>query len=649
MKFLSVLSPRETALLAVPAKAYLYRFCLSVCFLAIIWYSLSLESVESGIFVLVLLSLIFCGDVLFKNAKADLCHGQISMSVLVAVSVLCCFGYSLAQTFFMRPLAGRLVNLYIPLLLLLSVYLWNGLCLSRSKERTYVFIKKLNDFLPKSGRLLVQQREQRVFAKELVPGNVVKVLPGERIPCDGVIVKGETVIDESLITGNLLPASKTVGRPVYAGTLNKGQEINVRVEKKLAQSALGDIINALADSEQHRCVEHDPLDAYAPWIWGIVFLLALACYFYFYAQSGYTRPLHNIGFFLFVLGLGCPVALLFCVPMPSYFIRRGAKQKHIYLQNLGVLEQLYRADVVFFDKTGTLTQGKLQVTAVHAMGKKDESTLLQSLISAVQQADISFAKAVQEYGRVNNISCQPLREFEAFPGQGIRAVIGRHVILVGLPNWLTKLSVQVPSLPAQEQMIVGVAKDGRFWGYVLLEDSLRPQAADTVALLQKLGKEVVLLSGDSETSVKTVAHACGIEKVNFGVLPQTKAEIVGNYISLGKKVAMVGDGFNDIIALLRADASIVFSSGNNVYNNWVDAVLDREDLSAVTDLLALYTRWILCVRGNIILSIICNSLVLAGLIFPHIETDVLPFVLWGGIAATITLIFFNSMRLLHIK
>ena len=649
MKFFSALSARQTAVLSVSAKAYLYRFCLSLCFLAIISYSLSLDSVRPGIFVLVLLNLLFCADVLFKNAKTDLGHGQFSISVLAAVSILAAFGYSLAQTFFVRPLAGDLPDLYVPLMLLLSAYLWNASRLARSKERTYVFIKKLNDFLPKSACRLTDTQERRLFARELVKGDMIKVRPGERIPCDGTIVKGETIIDESLITGNILPASKSAGRPVYAGTLNKGQDIEVRVETKLTQSALGGIIKALSDSEEHRCILRDPLDSYAPWVLGISVLGALACYFYFYAQGAYSRPLHNIGFFLFVLGVGCPLALLFCVSAPSYFVRWGAARKKIRLQNLGVLEQLFHSEVIFFDKTGTLTQGQLHIASVHAAEKREEQELLRCLVSAEQKVDGAFAKAVREYAVEHEIKPQALKDFEVFAGQGVRAVAGQDTILVGLPNWLSKLSVKLPYTLSQEQLMVCVVKNEHYLGYVLLEDSLRPEAAETVAQLKKLGKEVVLLSGDSEASVKAVARSCEIEKINFGVLPQTKAEIVGNYIALGKKVTMIGDGFNDIIALLRADASVVFSVGKNVYNNWVDAVLDRVDLAAVTDLLTLYYRWISCVRGNIVLSVVGNLLVLAGLIFSPIPTRELNAVLLSGMAAVVAIIIFNSMRLLHIK
>lgn len=613
-------------------------------------YSLVMDSAEAGIFVLVLFDLLFCADVLFKNAWQDAGKGRITLSVLVGTSALAAFCYGLSKTFFVHPLAGPVQEIYIPLTVLLSLYLWRCGRVTRSKERTGVFIKKLDDFLPKSGRLVQGEREMKVFARELEPGDLIRVKPGERIPCEGRLEEGSTEIDENLITGNRLPAVKTRGAHVYAGTLNKGGEIRVRVEKKLAESVMAGIIGAIKNSERRRCQHQDPLDGYAWWVLAVAGLLGLVGYLYVYRAGGYLRPLHSAGIVLFMVGLGCPLSFLFSTGFASYFVRAGAKRRKIDVQTLQALEEFFRADTVFFDKTGTLTCGELQVDSVYARDGEIRKELLSCLASAEQQVDGPVAQAINWYVQQKGVRPQELTSFDVFPGKGVRAVCGPHTYLAGLPQWLLEQGVQVPiKKMLGEQTVVCAAKNGNYLGYVLLDDRLRLGAKKMIRLLRALGKEVILMSGDNEASVLAVARQVGIEKVNFGVLPQTKAEILGNYAALGRKTVMVGDGFNDIVALLRADAGIVFSSGKNVYNNWVDIIIRRRDLGSVTDLLKIYTRLHSCIRGNVILSLACNTLLLAGILWAPLSAAQTGRVLLGGLAAGIAALLFNSMRLLHIK
>ncbi len=640
----------EAAALSVAPKAYAYRFFLAVCFFVLITYGLVMGASSTGVFILVLLNLLFCADVLFKNAWRDIERGRFSVSVLVCVCVLSAFCYGLSKTFFLSPLAGLAQNLYIPLSGLVVLYLWTCRRASRSKERTKVFIKKLDDFLPKSGRLMQGRRDMMVFARELKEGDIIKIKPGERIPCEGEIAKGETAIDESLITGNMMPTAKTVGSRVYAGTLNKGAEILVRVTKGLDQSIIAGIITAIKTSERRRCVRKDPLDGFAVWllIWAVI--LALAAYLYFYWQGDFRRPLHTIGLFLLVLGLGSPLSFFFCASFPAWFVRLGARRNKIVLQSLGALDALSEADVVFFDKTGTLTYGELRVASVHAANVKAKQELIECLFWAEQWVDGPFANAIQLYGKEQNIPARKLLCFDVLPGLGVKAVAGHNTtLLAGRPEWLEEQGVRVTDKPSGDYPVICGAKNGKYLGYVLLDDKLRPGAAEMVRTLKNKGKEVVLMSGDNEASVSAIAREAGIEKINFGVLPQTKAEILSNYAALGKRTVMVGDGFNDITALLRAEAGVVFSSGRNVYNNWVDVIIKRSDLGSITDLFGLDQKLSARVRGNVLLCIFCNTVLTLWLLFAPIHTTQVGLWMCAGLLAAVAAVFLNSARLLNIK
>ncbi len=639
----------EAAALSVPAKAYSYRFFLSVCFLVMISYLLMLHSSASGVFVLVLLNLLFCADVMFKNAWRDLERFRVTLSVLACVCVLAAFCYGLSKTFFLSPLAGAVPDLYIALSCVVVLYLWTGLRAARSKERTKVFIKKLDDFLPKSGRLMQGRREMMAFARELKEGDILRVKAGERVPCEGEIIKGDTAIDESLITGNMLPAAKTLGSRVYAGTLNKRAEIMVKVKKGLSESVIAGIINAIKNSERRRCIRKDPLDKYALWLLLLASVLGVAGYLYFYWAGDYRRPLHTVGIFLLIMGLSCPLSFFFCAVFPAWFVRLGARRRQIVLQELGALDALAEADAVFFDKTGTLTYGELRVASVHSSDAKTKKELLECLASAEQLVDGPFASAVNIYAQEHKIATRKLLCFDVLPGLGVKALSGKSTLLAGRPQWLREQGVPVPEQSFGDQSIICGAKNGKYLGYVLLDDKLRPGAVEMVRALKEMGKEVILMSGDNEASVAAIAQEAGIEKFNFGVLPQTKAEILGNFSALGKKAVMVGDGFNDITALLRAEAGVVFSSGKNVYNNWVDVIIKRSDLGSIKDLFSINQKLSARVRGNVLLCLLCNLVLLGVVLFaPAAAIDGWYWVP-AGILGGVLVVFLNSARLLNVK
>lgn len=639
----------ETAALSVPAKSYSFRLCLSLALSVIVCYCQYMGGLSVGIFILALLTLLFCADVVFQNAWKDIERGIFSVSVLATVAIVAAFGYSISKTFLVRSLAGPVNDLYIVQCGVIIFYLWMARRDALSKEHTQVFIKKLDDFLPKSGRLRQGQREMMAFARELKEGDIIRVKAGETIPCEGVIAKGETAIDESLITGNMLPTKKTEGGKVYAGTVNKGDSIFVRVEKPLSKSVIAGIIRAIKNSERRRCLRKNPLDQYA---WGALvcmLLVAVAGYVEAYWSSNYTRPLHSLGILLLAAGLGCPWAFFLASALPIWAVRTGARRRNIELQALGALEVFEQADVVFFDKTGTLTYGELRVSSIHPVSDKTQKELMMCLASAEQMVDGPFAAAIMIYAQEQKLSLLPLRCFDVLPGLGVKAIAKRNTILAGRPEWLIEQGIDIPKIPQGDLPVVCGAKNGKYLGYVLLDDKLRRGAAEMIQTLKAAGKEIILMSGDNESSVRTIAQEAGIEKFNFGVLPQTKAEILGNYAALGKRTVMIGDGFNDITALLRADAGIVFSSGKNVYNNWVDIIIHRADLHSISDILHIDSRLRRCTLTNVILSIFCNVLLMGGLLLAPEQFWDKWYMLPLGLAGGIVLVFLNSVRLLHIK
>ncbi len=646
----AVISYVEPAALSVSSRAFTYRFFLSGCLLLLVLGSQLLEHSAIGIFVLVLMDLLFCGDILLRCAVKDLWNGRFSLSALVMMCALCGFAYSVLSTFHVTGWHGPVTDLYVYTMLLITLTLWVERRLSREKEKTRVFIKKLDDFLPKAARLCVGRDFRKVFARELSKGDIVFVKEGERLPCDGMVRKGKTSIDEQLITGNMMPTAKRLDHPVFAGTLNKSDGIYVEVTQTLPGSAIMGIINAIKNSERHRASSRSLLDGYAAWVLPFIALCAGGIYVGLLVRHGFAQWYTYLGVLLFVAALFCPVAFAFAVVFPSFFARKSGARRKLKIQNLNALEKLVSAGTLLFDKTGTLTYGELRVSGVYPVSEEVRKTLLAAVVTAEQWVDGPFADAVNTYAKERKIKPRKLLAFDVLPGLGVQAHSRGNRILAGSIPWLTEQGITVSQTITQQcEAVICVAVNGEYLGYLTLADELRPGAQEMVQFLRAQGKEIILVSGDNESSVSAIAKEAGIEKFNFFVLPKTKAEIVSNLQGLGQQVVMVGDGFNDIIALLKADAGLVFSSGRNVYNNWVDVIIKRRDLQGIAYLFAIHTKLRRLIRQNVVLCVLLNGL-LAGWLVWQGATRALPWQ-WpvAGALAVVVIIWLNSVRMLRIR
>ena len=636
---------------AVPSKAFTYRFCLSVCLLGLVLASQVLHHSALGIFILAVMDVLFCGDLLLRCGLKDLFHGRFSFSVLVSVSMCCGLCYSAVSSFELVHWRGPVTDLYAYTMLLITLALWVERRLSQEKEKTRIFIKKLDDFLPKGARLCVGRDFRKVFARELHKGDLILVKTGERIPADGIIRKGKTSVDEQLITGNMMPTAKRVENRVYAGTLNKSDSIYVEITEPLESSAIMGIIGAIKNGERHRSGARSLLDGYAAWILPFMGAVAVLLYAGLLLRYGFTHWATYLGVFLFVMALFCPAALSFAVVFPSFFARRGAKRLKIKLQNLHALEKTVQAQTFFFDKTGTLTYGELRVSGVYPVSETARKPLLEAVCAAEQLVDGPFADAVNTYAKEHKIKPKKVLAFDVLPGLGVQATSQKNQILAGSIPWLSEQGITISQQITQQcEAVICVAVNGTYLGYLTLADELRPGAADMVRFLKEHQKEVILVSGDNESSVSAMAKEAGIEKYNYFVLPKTKAEIVSNLRGIGQQVVMVGDGFNDIIALLQADAGIVFSSGRNVYNNWVDVIIKRRDSKSIYYLFAIHTKLQRIIRQNVVLSVVLSAVLAAALVWKSSQAQASSWQ-WAisGALGAVVIVWLNSTRMLRVK
>ena len=641
--------PFISAALTKPSWSFTYRFVLCACLWLVMFFSLTFRYSKVSFFILVLINVVFCADIFIRCAWKDVCKGRFGLSLLVTTCVGAGFIDAALQTFLTHPVEGPIADLYLYASSFLTLALWVQGRRVWERERAQVYIKKIDDFLPKSARKVKGEQIRKVFANELKPGDYVLVKSGERLPCDGVLRQGKTTIDEQLLTGNTLPTYKQPGEPVYAGTVNKSATIRVEVTRPLSSAELMGVVQAVQNSERRRSFLTTDLDRVCGWILlGLVFVTAGQ--YGFMLVRGTTAHWLSCGqWVLALLALGAPLALLVAEGTSSFFGLRGARAIGIHVQNRHALAQFSKADTVFFDKTGTLTYGKLTVHHVEPAAAQRREELLQAVACAEEQVDGPFASALMQYIRQNPVAVTTASGVEVIPGMGVRALCGEEVILSGRIQWLEECEISLPEqVYREEDIVVCVAKNKQFLGYFTLKDSLREGAAQAVQFLQRSGKETLLISGDNERAVAAVAAQVGIEKQNAQVLPKTKAEIISNMRMLGRKVAMVGDGFNDIIALLQADVGIVFLSGKNTYHHWVDVLISRKDLYPLMDLFTINRRIRRISRFNAVAACVLNWVWIEILLFCYAGRADWRWTLGGGLGIVL-LVLLNSMRLLKIK
>ena len=538
--FRTFFKPVAPQALRLPSRAYTYRFYLCATLTLLVILSVMLDHSLLGIFILALLAMVFCADVFVECSLKDFANRRASFAGLCALGCWAGFLYSAYNTFTTRPLPAPTQELYIYVLFVLTLCLWAQRSLVRLSEKAHIFIKKIEDFLPKSARLVVQGNQtKKVFSGELKKEDLIIVKRGERIPADGVIEQGESFIGEELVTGNIYPAFKKEGSFVFAGTLNKSATLTVRITQPLATSVIMGVMEAIKAGEKRREKIKSPLDSNAWWLLIGMLLAAAAAAIYVSHREPLGSFLQPAGIILWTLGVMCPAGLAFCTVFPVFFLRWNGHRKQVRIRNIDALVRIVDSEVFFFDKTGVVMPG--------------------------------------DKGEV-----------------------------------------------------------------------LRPGVEEAVRFLQAQGKEVVLVSGDARQAVQKIADQLGIEKFNFDVLPNTKAEIVSNLRALDKKITMVSGNVNDVIALLRADGGIVFSCEKNVYNSWVDVLARRQDLYPLMYLFKIKKGLRKITLENFILTIVLHG-VLAGYLLYHLP----PNADWqwpvGGSLAIVLVLFLNSIRIMRIK
>ncbi|MBI4352132.1 MAG: copper-translocating P-type ATPase [Elusimicrobia bacterium] len=519
---------------------------------------------------------------------------------------------------------------------------------ARSKNKAGEAVARLFKITPKFARRFKDGREQTVPVAEIVPGDLVLLRPGEQVPVDGRVAGGASALDESLLTGEAVPVEKEAGARVYAGTINKTGALEFTAEGVGEDTVLMKIIKAVEESQAEKSAVQHMVDRISAWFVPLVFLIATVAAGLWFHHYDLARA---AGIFAAVLAVACPCAMGLAVPMAVAVGFGRAASAGILIRNADVLERASGVDVVIFDKTGTITEGRLHLAGLHP--EKGEKDFLQLLASAEEKSEHPFAEAVRLRAKKAKVKPLPLTAFEAVPGKGVRARAAKGEILVGSLKWFDELGLALPpaargEIKASPDSMLLVALDGRFKGYAGLADALRPEAAGLIRELEEMGIEPVMASGDRQAVVAHAAAAIGIKTFHAEVFPEEKRRLVMRYKALGKRTAMVGDGFNDAPALSEADLGMAMRSGTDVAVQSSDITLMNNDLRSVITAVKISKAIKKVINQNLAWAFAYNIVLIpmaAGVLYPHWGVVIPPSAAGAAMALSSVSVVMNSLRL----
>jgi Cu+-exporting ATPase len=579
------------------------------------------------------------------------------MATLVSIGTNAAYLFSVAVTLWPRAFHGAGAMTYFETSAVVITLVVLGRWLeARARGRTSEAIRHLLALAPRTARVIREGRELDLPAAEVRAGDLVRIRPGERIPVDGVVVDGASTVDESMLTGESLPADKALDSPVAAGTVNRTGSFVFRATRVGADTTLARIIRLVEEAQGSRAPIQRLADRVAAVFVPIVLVVAGLTFAGWLLLGPEPRLAMALTTAVSVLVIACPCAMGLATPT-AIMVATGRGAEHgVLIKSAAALELLHRADTAVFDKTGTLTRGRPELTdVVPAAGVAPEDAL--ALAAAVEQgSEHPLGEAIVRAAKERGLALPPVSEFTTVPGQGVdalaadgRVLLGNRVLMQarGIPVEAA-LAERVDALQAEGKTVVYLAFAGRVLALLAAADVLKPEATKTVAQLKALGLDVVMLTGDHRRTAEAIARQASIDRVFAEVLPEGKATVIATLRAQGRVVAMVGDGINDAPALAGADVGIAMGSGTDVAIDAADVTLMRADLQGVVAALALSRRTIRIIRENLVWAFGYNVVLIpvaAGALYPLWGVLLSPILAGAAMALSSVSVVTNSLRL----
>ena len=625
--------------------------------------------------IVLLIPIVYVNDAYFINGFKSLAHGAPTMDALIAVGATASIAWSLYAMFIMADqlAAGQvheammtgMDNLYFESAgTILSLVTVGKYLETRSKSKTGGAIEALIDLAPKTATVVaVDGTETTVDVDAILPGQVLRVRPGESIPVDGVVLEGSSAVDESALTGESIPVEKSAGDTVNAATVNRTGSFTFRATRVGAETSLAKIIQLVEDANATKAPIARLADKVAGVFVPVVFAISAVTFVVWMALTGSINEALTSA--VAVLVISCPCALGLATPVAIMVGTGKGAEMGILFKSAEALENLRSVGTVVLDKTGTVTRGKPAVTDIVVATRADgspamsEKALLKLAAALERSSEHPLAEAIMTECEARGIVARMVEDFAAVPGRGVTAREGQNVIAAGNVRLMDELGAKVPAGLAKQFAAEGktplfFAKNSELVGTIAVADEVKETSAEAIAALRKLGVDVRMLTGDNRVTAEAIARRVGLnsKQVIADVLPADKERHVSELQDAGSKVAMVGDGINDSPALARADVGLAIGTGADIAKEGAAVVLMRSDLMDVARAIELSRATIRNIKQDLFWALFYNGIgipLAAGVFFPLTGWQLSPMFGAAAMSLSSVCVVSNALRLKSFK
>jgi Cu+-exporting ATPase len=603
------------------------------------------------------------GRPFFERAWRSIVTANLNMFTLIALGTGAAFGFSLAVLLVpgifpasFRDHHGALPVYFEPAAVITTLVLLGQVLELRARQQTASAIKALLGLAPKNARRVgADGREEDVALDQVMPGDRLRVRPGERIPVDGVTLEGRSTVDESMITGEPTPISKGPGDRLIGGTVNGTGALLLKAERVGADTVLAQIVRMVSEARRTRAPIQRLADRVSAYFVPAVVVVAVITFLAWSVFGPEPRLAYALVNAVAVLIIACPCALGLATPMSIMVGTGRGATAGVLVKNAEALEILERVDTLAFDKTGTLTEGKPRVVSVAPLPGHDESVWLSLAASLEELSEHPLAAAIVQCAREKGLELASADDFESRTGRGVEGRVAGHRVAVGGDTLLHELGIdarpldeRAAALRGEGETVVFVVIDGVPSGMLGIADPIRESARGAVAALQEDGLRLVMLTGDVLATAQAVASRLGLQEVRAQVLPDQKAQEIERLQAHGQVVAMAGDGINDAPALARADVGIAMGTGTDVAMESAGITILKGDLRGTVRARRLSKATMANIRQNLTFAFLYNALsvpIAAGALYPWFGLLLSPMIASLAMTFSSVSVILNALRL----
>ncbi|RJP29100.1 MAG: heavy metal translocating P-type ATPase [Candidatus Omnitrophota bacterium] len=609
---------------------------------------------------------LWAGKIFFVKAWKSVLNKSPNMFTLIGIGVGAAYGFSALGLFVPGVFpdsikeAGRVGLYFESAAVITTLVLLGQLLESKARNKTGQAIKALVSLAAKVAHKLKDGKEEDIDIDKVIKGDLLRVRPGEKIPLDGVIIEGQSYVDESMLSGEALPVLKKEGDSVIGATINQAGTFIMRIERVGSETILSQIINMVAEAQRSRAPIQNLADKISYYFVPAVFICAIISFVLWYIFGPEPALAHALVSAISVLIIACPCALGLATPMSVMVgVGKGA-QSGILIRNAEAIEKAEKSTLVLTDKTGTLTEGRPKVTSVITASGYEEERLIEISAALESSSEHPLGRAVVDYAKEKGYSVSNAANFHYVTGKGVMGQVDGVFVVIGKKSFIEENSIVFPrdligkvtELQDKSHTVICVAAGKDFAGIVAVSDPIKKTTPPAIEGLHKMGLEIAMLTGDNENTANAIAKELKIKKVYAGLSPEGKQAVVRDLRKKGAKVLVAGDGINDAPALAEAEVGVAMGAGTDVAIQTAGITLVKGDLRGILKAINLSRQVMKSIRQNLFFAFIYNTLgipIAAGALYPFFGLLLSPMIAGAAMSFSSVSVIANSLRLRNLK